>query len=111
MVWQHTGTELPGALLARHASTHSAHSVQWSHRQSYRRLWLNPLQGSPWCSHAVDTSTTAWQVSTSTLSYFLWTYAGVKLGRSPPEPGSPTYDLGSTTCNRSSTTSKYGSGT
>jgi len=31
---------------------------------------------------------------------------GVKLGRSPPEPGSPTYDLGSTTCNRSSTTSK-----
>ena len=32
--------------------------------------------------------------------------AGVKLGRNPPEPGSPTYDLGSTTCNTSSTTSK-----
>jgi len=37
--------------------------------------------------------------------------AGVKLGRSPPEPSSPTYDFGSATCSRSSTTSKQGSGT
>jgi len=38
-------------------------------------------------------------------------HSGVKLGQSPPEPSFPNYDLDSTTCSRSSTTSKLGSGT
>jgi len=37
--------------------------------------------------------------------------AGVKLGRSPPEPSSYTYHLGSAACSKSSTTSKQSSGT
>jgi len=45
------------------------------------------------------------------IEYISLAETGVKLGRSPPEPGSPTYDLGSATCNRSSTISKEGSGT